>query len=122
MVQIVFHTFAAVFARHHRHSFFSERIISKRIEAVIGRGGRAVFFRTVDATGACLQDVDDAGNHSPIIEPPYPGWFFGTYGSIAAHCSSFNQNSLLVEPSILPMDGVNHDLPLLLEYLIECRP
>ncbi|MEL7047492.1 MAG: hypothetical protein AAFO75_00785 [Pseudomonadota bacterium] len=28
-----------------------------------------------------------------------PGWFFGMKGSIAAHCSSFSQNSLIITRS-----------------------
>ncbi len=47
-----------------------------------------------------------------------PGWFFGRRGSIAAHCSSVSQNSMLVIASAAPPSRRNHDLPTAIKHVI----
>jgi hypothetical protein len=50
-----------------------------------------------------------------------PGWFFGRCGSIAAHCSSLNQNSALIATS-MTVATPNHDLPTSIKLLIGFEP
>jgi hypothetical protein len=45
--------------------------IGPAVEAIVDRGGRAVFLRQIGPWDAGAQDVKDAVNHAPVIHPFY---------------------------------------------------
>lgn len=60
--------------------------------AVVDGLGGTVLGRHVPPASAGLEDMHDARDHPPIIDPGLAGWFSGRCSYKAAHASSESQN------------------------------
>lgn len=81
------------FLRQRRQDARPDASAAPPVPAIIDRRRRAVFGRTIRPAATALQHVNDAGDHSSIIDPSRSGLVFGKRGSIAAQASSDNQNN-----------------------------
>jgi hypothetical protein len=62
-------------------------------KAIVNRRRKPVDDWAILPPTAGLQDVDDAADDPPVVDPSRPGWFLGNSGPMAPHCASINQNS-----------------------------
>lgn len=89
------------------------------IESVVDGGVRTILIRAIDPTASRLEDMDDAGDHPPIINSPRPRLVLRHEGP--------NRRPLLIAQPKQPahvslhrnFDLAKHDLPSTINGLIE---
>ncbi len=69
------------------------------VEAIVNCARRTILPGAVTPAAPGLENVDDAGNNTAVVNPPRTPLFLGNSGSITAHCSSDNQNKRDIQAS-----------------------